>query len=298
MTNAIERVLVIGAAGRHAALVIPMLVARGVTVRGLIRSEGQAQLIFDRGAHEYVVGDLKDSTSIESALQGVDGVFYIAPVLPGDNAQRYGKALVEAAVNAGVQRFVFSSVIHSIITVMDNHIQKVPVEEALIKSGMEFTILRPCHFYQNMLPHWSGVVERRIFSEPFSNKSKLSHVDYRDVAEVAAIALTEERLINGTFELCADSGFCREEVVVMMSELLGYSVSAEQPDFESFIAGLPLPNDGGYTSDALKKMFTYYDKYGLVGNPLTLKMVLGREPRTMREFFRDLIEDIPVIASP
>ena len=43
------------------------------------------------------------------------------------------------------------------------------------------------------------------FAEPYSAERRMMRVDYRDVSGVAAIALTEDRLLFGTFELCAES---------------------------------------------------------------------------------------------
>ena len=43
-------------------------------------------------------------------------------------------------------------------------------------------------------------------------------------------------------------------------------------------------------------MYAYYDRHGLVGNPITLRAVLGREPRSMADFLRDLLADVPTVA--
>lgn len=291
-----QNIVVIGAAGRHAGLIVPMLAARGGRVRGFVRNEEKGAQVLERGAADYCIGDLRDPASVARAVEGADGVYYIAPVYPGDESQRVGTALIAAAAEAGVRKFVFSSVIHPMVTALDNHIQKIPVEEAAINSGMDFTILRPCHFYQNLLHSWPEVIGTRVFAEPFSADVPLSWVDYRDVAEVGAIALTGDRLRNGTFDLCADAGRNRHEVARIMSEVLGYSVEAGERDAESWLAALPLPDDG-YTMGALARMYAYYDKHGLVGNPIMLRTVLGREPRSMQDFLRDLVANVPTVAS-
>jgi uncharacterized protein YbjT (DUF2867 family) len=58
------------------------------------------------------------------------------------NEADVGKAVVEAATEAGVRHFVFSSVIHPILSGLAKHIHKAPVEEAVLTSGMEYTFLR------------------------------------------------------------------------------------------------------------------------------------------------------------
>jgi uncharacterized protein YbjT (DUF2867 family) len=194
---------------------------------------------------------------------------------------------VRAARGAGVRRIVFSSVFHSVLSHLDNHIQKPPVEEAVFESGMEFTILGPTHFYQNVTAVWPGVVETGVLAEPFSNDTRLARVDYRDVAEVAAIALTEDRLVNGTFELSADGGLTRYEIVAIIGEVLGRRVEARSVDIDTWLASSDLPQHG-YAREARARLYNYLDSHDMVANPLVLTAILGREPRSLADFFTDL----------
>ncbi len=287
MSGSKTKILVVGAAGRFAGLVVPALAGHGASVRGLVRDEKQGEQARRNGAAEIAIGDLRNRASIDAALQGVGAAFYIAPVYQKDEAQM-GLPFVAAAKAAGVRRIVFSSAIHPVIGKLQNHIQKVPVEEAVVESGMEFTILNPTVFYQNLAAAWPGVVKSGSFGEPFSASARISRVDYRDVAEVAALALTGDRLLNGTFELCADGGLDRGEVAAMMAEVLGRPIKAIAPDFQTWAAQAKLPYDEHQTAE-LKAMYDYYDQYGLIGNPLTLRAILGREPRSLRQFFGELI---------
>ena len=216
----------------------------------------------------------------------MDAAFYISPVYQEDEAGM-GRSFVAAAKAAGVRRIVFSSLIHPVIGALQNHIQKVSAEEALVESGMEFTILLPAVFYQNFVAAWPAVAKTGVFAEPFSAAARISRVDYRDVAEVAAVALTGNHLPNGTFELCADGGMDRGEVAAAMAEVLNRPIEAAAPDFDTWAAQAKLPYDDEQKRE-VKTMYDYYDRYGLVGNPLTLPMALGREPRSIRQFFADL----------
>lgn len=220
MTNTTPTVLAVGAAGQFAGLVVPELARRGARVRGLVRDAGQGDTVREHGAAEVAVGDLRDRASLDAALEGADSVFYIAPAFIDDEAE-VGKSMVDAAKRAGVRRFVFSSVIHPVIGALANHIDKVPVEEAIIESGMEYALLQPALFFQNFARGWSRVVETGVFAEPWSTETRFSRVDYRDVAEVAAIALTEDRLLYGTYQLCAEGNLDRHDVARLMGEVLG-----------------------------------------------------------------------------
>jgi len=270
-------VLAVGAAGNLAGLVVPELVARGARVRGLVRKPDQVEEAKQRGAAEVAVGDLADLDSLSAALQGVDAVFHVGPAF-APNEIRMGRNIVEAAVRAGVRKFVFSSVIHPILSKLPNHAAKAQVEEALIDSNLEYTILHPTVLFQNYSIFWPRVVQTGILEEPWSPNTRFSRVDYRDVAEVAAIALTEDRLAYGTFELCSAGTLNRHEVAALISEVLGRQITVGTID----------PDALGQIPDDLRTMCEHYDRRGLLGNPLVLRAILGREPRTLRAYFEEL----------
>lgn len=129
-------VLVVGATGRVAALVVPALVRRGATVRALVRSESGRRQAIGNGAAEAVVADLRDPPSLRRAAAGADGVFHIGPAFQADETQM-GCNLVAAAQQAGVRKFAFSSVIQPTHVTLANHASKVPVEAALFESKLE-----------------------------------------------------------------------------------------------------------------------------------------------------------------
>jgi uncharacterized protein YbjT (DUF2867 family) len=278
-------VLVVGATGRFAGLVVPELVRRNATVRALIREPASAEKARRLGASEVVIGNLRDPQSLEDAVEGVDGIFHIGPAFAPDEAAM-GVGMVETAARAGVRKFVFSSVIQPTNTRLKNHASKVPVEDALYSTNMEYTILHPANFMQNIAAAWPSVVRDGVFSEPFPKTAKLARVDYRDVAEVAAIALTEARLSYATLELCAGM-HSREEIVSMMGEELGRPISAGEQTFGEWAANARLPYDDRQLQ-LLAKVHDHYANYGLGGNSLTLRCALGREPRSLRSFIREL----------
>ena len=281
MISSTSTILAVGAAGKFAGLVVPALAERGVKVRGLVRDARQGEEVRKSGATEIAIGDLRDGPSLDAALKGVDAVFYIAPAFLPDEAE-IGKGMVDSAERAGVRRFVFSSVIHPILSALGNHAQKAPVEEAVLTSGMQYTFLHPTIFFQNFTAAWPKTVETGVLAEPWSVDTRFSRVDYRDVAEAAAIALTEDRLLYGTFELCAAGWLNRKDVATIIGEVLSRPIKAERIGPKMAAAG------AGPGAPALEKMFDWYDKRGLMGSDLTLRAILGREPRTLQTFFEEL----------
>jgi uncharacterized protein YbjT (DUF2867 family) len=251
---------------------------RGVRVRGLVRDPAKVADARSRGASEVVVVDLRDRAGMAAALKGIDAVFYIAPATLPDEAE-VGRAVVRAAREVGVRRFVFSALIHPTLGALPHHTAKIPVEDAVLSSGMEFCFLHPAMFFQNFAWSWPSVLKSGVFAEPWSTETRFTRVDYRDVAEVAAIALTEERLLDGTFELCAEGNLNRRDVAALISEVLGRSIRAEK--HQASLDSEPSP---------MQRMFDWYDSHGLLGNALTLRAILGREPRTLRAYFEQLAQ--------
>jgi uncharacterized protein YbjT (DUF2867 family) len=280
-------VLAFGAAGKFAGLVVSALARRGILVRGFVRDARQTEKVRAQGAHDVVVGNLTDSASLKRALDGVESVFYIAPAFLPHEAE-VGMQVVTAAVNAGVRRFVFSAVIHPVLSRLKNHAAKAPVEEAVLNSSLEYTFLHPALYFQNYAAAWQRTLDTGVLAEPWSPETRFSRVDYRDVAEVAAIALAEERLLYGTFELCAPGMLNRHEVAALIGEVVGHPIRAERVDAVRL----------GDETRPMRPMFEHYEHHGLLGNPLTLQAILGREPRTLRAYFEQLAVGEPkVLAS-
>jgi uncharacterized protein YbjT (DUF2867 family) len=272
-----KTILAVGATGKVAHLVVQALSGRGARVRGLVRTPAEADEARHLGAADVAVGDLRDRKSLDTALAGVDSVFYIAPAFLPDEAA-VGVSFVDAVRRSGARRFVFSSVIHPVLAELPNHAAKAPVESAVLDSGLEYTFLHPALFFQNFAGAWSTVASTGVLAEPWSTDTRFTRVDYRDVAEVAAIALTEDRLLHGTFELCAEGSLNRKEVALLLSEILGREIKAVRVD----------PNTLGEQAKPMRPMFDHYDHHDLRGNALTLRAILAREPRTLRAYFEEL----------
>lgn len=275
-----KTILAVGAAGQFAGLAVAALSERHARVRGLVRNAEQGKKAQRLGAAEVIIGDVRDARSVDAALAGVDAVFYIAPAFLPDEAE-VGKRFVDAVKRSGARRIVFSSVIHPMLAQLANHAAKAPVEAAILDSGLEYTFLHPTLYFQNFATAWPKVVADGVLAEPWSSETRFSRVDYRDVAEVAAIALLEERLLHGTFELCAEGTLNRHEVAALIAEVIGRDVRADRLD----------PDTLGKEAEALRPMFAYYDQHGLVGSSLTLRSILGRAPRTLRAYFEELARE-------
>jgi quercetin dioxygenase-like cupin family protein len=175
----------------------------------------------------------------------------------------------------GRREVVFSSVFHPSIGAIVNHAAKQPVEEAVYTSGMDFTVLQPAMFMQNLVGAVGAARETGQFAMPYSKHAKVCWVDYRDVAEAVALAFTTSELSRGTFELCSPGLVDRIEMAAMRSGAGGRPVEATDVPRDRWSAQLP----GALMREGLTRMMAHYDAYGVPGgNAVVLRAALGREP--------------------
>ena len=159
----------------------------------------------------------------------------------------------------------------------------------LFESGIPFTILQPAPYMQNLLANWKSIVEDGVLRVPYSVDSTFSFVDLEDVAEAAKIALTKANHKNAIYELAVTEPTSHVEVAEVFSRVLKQKVRAEKEeisptgmlreDWRLGARGL-----SKYALENLVRMFEYYDQWGLVGNPNTLKWLLQREPSSFPNF--------------
>lgn len=283
-------ILVVGAGGHFGRYVAPELLKRGADVRAMVHHDRAEAVARATGVTDITRADLRDEAAVRRALEGVGGVFYIPPKFLPDEPE-IGVRLVQLAAEAGVERFVFSGVIYPFITDMDNHRHKLPVMLALIKSGMAFTILLPTNLMQSTgVFFWDKVLATGEYVEPWAQDKKSGYVDYRDVAEVAAKALTEDGLQYGVFDLSSSDMVSREDIVALMSAALGRTITTRTQPIDEWNAENMPPDP--MLRDAFAGIDRFYSRYGFPGgNDLVLRAILGRPPRTMASYIAELVEE-------
>ena len=282
-------ILATGAAGKTGQAVIKALVARRASVRALVRRDEQAQLVRSLGVKEAIVGDMRDPTILRQAAQGVRAVYHICPNVNPDEIQ-IGRTAIAAAREAKVEQFVFHSVLHPQTEAMTHHWNKLRVEEALFESDLPYSILQPASYMQNVLAGRQRIVEHGVYTVPYSVETRLSMVDLDDVAQAAAIVLTEPNHLGATYELAGPEPLTQVRVAEILSKYLKRSVRAEQVTIDEWIHQAQASGMEPYQIETLVKMFRYYDHHGLWGNPNVLGDLIGRAPARFEEFVQRTAE--------
>ena len=144
---------------------------------------------------------------------------------------------------------------------------------------------------QNVLANWKYITKQGIYPVPYTAETRLSMVDLKDVAEVAAIILTESGHSGATYELSGSEKLSQKAIAEILENHLKRTVRVEVISAESWEVQARTSNLDDYRIESLLKMFRYYESYGFSGNPGVLGWLLGREPRTFSEFVIRSVQD-------
>jgi NAD(P)H dehydrogenase (quinone) len=273
-------ILLTGAGGKTGRA-LARAISKVESICALVHREEQIPVLKSLGAEKIILGDMRDDEALRFGMQGIRAVYHICPNMSPDEIV-IGKLVIGEAQKAGVEHFVYHSVLHPHTEKMNHHWQKLRVEEMIFESGMLFTILQPAPYMQNLLAGWKSIVEEGVLQVPYSVHSKFSFIDLEDLAEAAKIVLTESNHLNAIYELAGTLPISHNEVAEIFGQVLKRDVRAEREAIRDW--RLRLGGTSEYAVENLVKMFEYYDQWGLMGNPNMLRWLLKREPTTLDSF--------------
>ncbi|HEY5840258.1 MAG TPA: NmrA family NAD(P)-binding protein, partial [Mycobacterium sp.] len=274
-------VLVTAANGNQGKVLIPKLLAAGVDVRACVRSKASASSLRVAGVTDIVVGDIGDPAVLGRAMNCVEKIYYVGPALHPQERET-GFAVIDAARSVGVRHFVFSSVLHAITTDLIQHEIKRDLEENLLSSGLEFTILQPANY---MLRHrLRSAFETGVFRLSWSLNRYQSMVDLTDVTDVAAAVLTDTaRHAGATYELVAPGRYTAYDLARSISEVMDREIVAEYIDSDVFLRAALGTDDLSqfpYQTRVARAISDRYSRHDFVGNSNVLGWLLNRRPST------------------
>jgi uncharacterized protein YbjT (DUF2867 family) len=283
------KILVTGGTGTVGKEVVKALLRRGASVHVLTRNK-EAKL--PDGA-EVAIGDLRDPVSVAEAIKGVDELF----LLIGNVADEFTQALTAYGLSkkAGLKHMTYLSVYKADQFLEVPHFAaKYAVEEAIRGGGMPYTILRPGYFTQNerwLKPVLTGP---GVYPIPAGNQG-LAVVDVRDIAEAAAISLTEEGHQGKTYDLVSSEMLSGPDAAATWSKLLSKEITyAGHGDFDGFEAQLRKTGRPSWLAYDLRVMFQGYLERGCNNTEYQtarFAALLGHQPRTYSSFAEELVKE-------
>ncbi|MGN1105591.1 MAG: SDR family oxidoreductase [Huintestinicola sp.] len=283
-------VLVTGASGQVGKHFLRALSAKGIETRAFIHSKKNEEAVLAEGAAEVFIGDLTSREDAANAMKGVDTVYFICNAF-NPQEDEIGANLIEIAKSIGNITFIYHSVMHSLLSDMPHHQRKQKVEKTLVDSGIPYVIIQPTVFMQMLTPAIQTVKNGGPFVQKFytSEQTKISFVDMADYAEAAAEIAASGAYTYGTYEFSSKGEYSLSDMEEILSKLLGRKVKSAFISDTDFLAVSHRTSDS-YEGQTALAMFRHYNENSFCGNAFMLTNILGREPVTIKEYFKKALQ--------
>ena len=242
----------------------------------------------EEASEQKVYLDFLQPASLQPALREVEKIFLIRPPEISD-AKKYFFPFLQIAQEQGVKRIVFLSVMGA------ERIQFIPhakIEHSILASHIPYTFLRPSFFTQNIVTqHLDELLQENTLYIP-AGKGKTSFIDTRDIGEVGALCLLDERHMRKAYTLTGNEALTYYDVARIFTAELGRSITYARPSLWQFrkrmlAKGVP-------SSFVTVMLGIYFTSILGMAKKVTpeLELILGRPPRTVRDFAHDYREQL------
>ena len=284
-------ILVTGAGGTVGSQVVKDLQLIQAPFKAAFHSVDKAEAARTKGIDAVVI-DYGRPDTLRAAFRNIDRLFLLGP--NELNQTELEQNAIEAAKAAGVKHVVKLSVWNAGDEAYSFARIHRPAEKALETSGLAWTFLRPNGFMQNVVNYMGDTIraEGKIFSAV--GEAKMSHVDVRDIAAVAAKALTGPGHEKKTYTLSGPEALTYAEMAAELSKVLGRTithVSLPPADLKGGMLAAGIPEE---YADRLLDLERYYREGQASRVTNDVHHVTGRAPVRFEQFARDSTSSLRV----
>ena len=271
-----------GTTGREVVRELRRLGAKGV--RALVRDPARADFIRAAG-FETKAGDFGRPETLDAALEGVERALLLTPPTPDTVSQHHD--FIVAAAGAGVRYVVKLSAFAADADAPEGFGRWHGQSENLLKtSGLKWTILRPNFFMQNLLGQARQIAATGGIFQPVGD-ARASFIDVRDIAAVAARALTEDGHEGQTYTLTGPEALSYHDVAAKLSEAAGRGIEYVPVSPEQFRAGALGAGLPEWLVSALERLNELFASGEAAEVTDAVRRVGRKEPYTFDRFARD-----------
>jgi uncharacterized protein YbjT (DUF2867 family) len=273
--------ILVTTAGKVGAEAARLLAEQSVPVRLIVRDRDKAAASVEAGV-DVVEGDLGVPASIDAALKGVDGVILVSPAVPELELN-----VIAAAARADVGHVVKITSKASADSVIGRRRDQAAIEDGLIASGLDYTLMRNNGYMQNLLMLAPMIAATGGFGTS-AGDGRVGMIDTRDVAAVvAAIAASPAGHVGQTYWPTGPELISFPDAARILSEVLGRPIAYQPLTFEEEMQGMiaaGLPEALAEMNARAVNMVADGDSDWITEDVPT---ILGRPGRTFTEFADD-----------
>ena len=275
-------VLVTGATGNTGRAILDELIERGVPVRAMVRTAADRARLPD--GVPVAAADFDDAASVAAALHGAGRAYLVTP--SSERAEEQQRRFADLAVQAGVRHLVVLSQLaaseQSPVRFLRYH---AAVEQHVRDLGIAYTFLRPNLFFQGLLAFAGSIKTEGRFYAPIGD-AQISAVDTRDIAAVAATALTEPGHEGAAYTLTGPAAITHGQIAAALTSTLGRTVTFADvpPDaFAENLRGILPP----WQIQGLLEDYAHYRRGEAASVSPTVAEVTGKPATDVGQFARD-----------
>ncbi|TYR73171.1 SDR family oxidoreductase [Rossellomorea vietnamensis] len=231
--------------------------------------------------YEFVTLDFAKPETFPDSLKNTERIFLMYP--PGENLQF--EEFISQAKAAAVKQVVYLSVKDVQFMPFIHHYK---MEKLIKKSEIPYTFIRAGYFMQNLNDFLCKEIrERKRIFVP-AGKGKTSFVDTRDIAEVAALSLTNpKRHENKKYVITGDQALDFYKVAEIMTEVLGVKIEYTNPSVKEFKEFMTETGEDESMTNVVVGVH-FPTKLGLAkGIKHDFEKVTGKKPRQIAQFIED-----------
>jgi uncharacterized protein YbjT (DUF2867 family) len=277
-------ILVTGATSIVGLELTKSLFDRGLPVRVFVRDRSRAKYLSFPGI-ELVIGDFARPATFDGALAGVDQLFLLVP--SSSQSEQQLRNFVDAAKHARVKHIVqlsrFGAHADSSGRSRRRH---AAIEYHIMKSRIPYTFLRPNLFMQSLLG-FRSVISFQGTLYASAGAAKVSVIDVRDVADVAAAALTQSIHEGRTYELTGPEALSYTEMASQLSQGLGKPIEYIDMPPQAMLQTLLDLGVPAWRADGLMEDYDYCRRAEAAAVTTAVYDVIHREPTRFSQFAAD-----------
>jgi uncharacterized protein YbjT (DUF2867 family) len=275
-------ILVIGGRSKIGTALIGELLRRGEQVRALARAT-ETGVGVAAGA-EIVTGDLADEGSLVSAMAGIEKAFLISS--PHPDAVTWHRNAIDAARRTNVRLLVRSSIIGADRETPAEFISAhTACDRYLAESGLDHVIVRPNLFLQNVPESTVPAIDASGNFYADAGDARISMVDTRDVAAVAAIALTEGGHAGARYDVTGPEALSYSDVAAKLTRAMKRKITYVDAPDDAVRQALVGAGLSAWFANALVGLYQDYRRSGTDGYAAgvsdTVQRLTGRPARSL-----------------
>ncbi|WP_370269418.1 SDR family oxidoreductase [Nioella sp.] len=273
-------ITVFGATGTTGAPLVDRLLEKGANVRAVTSDPAKLERLKAKGC-EAVLANFTDPAALEQACAGADRIYLVTPAHL--DMRRWKANAIAAAKAAGVRHVVLATGLGASpkagLSFGKWHSE---TQELLKDSGLDWTFIQPTYFMQNLLWQADSIARDGVYYDDLGGP--VAWIDARDIADVAAEALTGAGHAGKGYGLTGPEALTGEDIAAVLSEVTGRSITSAPLAPEDAKAAMVANGMQDEVAAAMVELASIAPKGYLGSIETTVSDVLGRPARRLRDF--------------